>query len=160
MPPFQPVLLGGLFNGVLSSLPFISLGNCCCLWVTGGGMVTAYLLQERTPRPIELRDGVFGGFLAGIVGAFIIGLVGLVTAPMQIDSVEEELRTLPPEMLQFVDVEALIAGTGLLLTMISFFLSLVIGAIFSTLGGLLGALFFRRNTPRVIASPPSATAAP
>ena len=160
MPPFQPVLLGGLFNGVLSSLPFISLGNCCWLWVTGGGMVTAYLLQERTPRPIELRDGVFGGFLAGIVGAFIIGLVGLVTAPMQIDSVEEELRTLPPEMLQFVDVEALIAGNGLLLTMISFFLSLVIGAIFSTLGGLLGALFFRRNTPRVIASPPSATAAP
>ena len=32
----QPVLLGGLFLGVLSALPIISAGNCCCLWTLGG----------------------------------------------------------------------------------------------------------------------------
>ena len=37
----QPVLFGGLFMGVLSALPIISIGNCCCLWIMGGGMAVS-----------------------------------------------------------------------------------------------------------------------
>ena len=29
----QPVIIGGLFFGVLSALPIISMGNCCCRFV-------------------------------------------------------------------------------------------------------------------------------
>ena len=36
-PKLQPALFGGLFIGVLSALPLINIGNCCCLWVIGGG---------------------------------------------------------------------------------------------------------------------------
>ncbi len=37
--------------GVLSALPFINILNaCCCLWVVTGGVVAAYLLQERDAR--------------------------------------------------------------------------------------------------------------
>ena len=32
-PKLQPALFGGLFIGVLSALPLVSVGNCCCLWV-------------------------------------------------------------------------------------------------------------------------------
>ena len=38
-PKMLPALLGGLFIGVLSSLPYIKGGNvCCCLWVVSGGV--------------------------------------------------------------------------------------------------------------------------
>ena len=34
----QPALLGGIFIGVMSALPIINAGNCCCcLWVLAGG---------------------------------------------------------------------------------------------------------------------------
>ncbi len=65
----QPILLGGLFIGVLSALPIVSVANCCCLWIIGGGVLTAYLLQQSQPRPIQPLDGALGGFLAGVLGA-------------------------------------------------------------------------------------------
>ena len=58
----QPALLGGLFIGVLSALPIISAGNCfCCMWVIGGGVVAAYLLQQNQAAPIASADGAITG---------------------------------------------------------------------------------------------------
>jgi hypothetical protein len=38
----QPALWGGVFIGVLSALPLVNLGNCCCcLWVLVGGGLAA-----------------------------------------------------------------------------------------------------------------------
>ena len=49
----QPALLGGVFIGVLSTLPIINIGNlCCCRWVISGGALAAYLLQQNQPEPI------------------------------------------------------------------------------------------------------------
>src|ERR1051325_5506281 len=84
----QAVLLGGLFLGVLSALPIISAGNCCCLWTLGGGMLAAYLAQQQAPqRPRRLRDGARIGFLAGLAGAviwlFTAAIVDLLMSPLQ-----------------------------------------------------------------------------
>ena len=50
----QPALLGGVFIGVLSALPFISAANCCCcLWVVAGGVLTVYLRQQNSPMAIQ-----------------------------------------------------------------------------------------------------------
>jgi len=46
----QAPLLGGLFIGILSALPVVSWGNCCCLWIIGGGVLAAYLDQQRDER--------------------------------------------------------------------------------------------------------------
>ena len=54
----QPALLGGLFIGVLSALPGVSIGNCCCcLWVvTGGLLATAVAASDRLrPTGISVR---------------------------------------------------------------------------------------------------------
>ena len=51
-PKLQPALFGGLFIGVLSALPIINIGNCCCLWVIGGGVLATYLMQQNHPYPI------------------------------------------------------------------------------------------------------------
>jgi len=56
-PKFQPALFGGLFIGVLSALPIINIGNCCCLWVIGGGVLATYLMQQNHPYPIAAADG-------------------------------------------------------------------------------------------------------
>ena len=64
----QPALFGGLFIGVLSALPIINIGNCCCLWVIGGGVLATYLMQQNHPYPISAADGALVGLLAGLIG--------------------------------------------------------------------------------------------
>ena len=69
MARFQPALLGGLFIGVLSALPVIGAFNvCCCLWVITGGLLTTYLEQQNTPKPIETSAAALSGLIAGAVG--------------------------------------------------------------------------------------------
>ncbi|MBQ01992.1 MAG: hypothetical protein CL477_15080 [Acidobacteria bacterium] len=154
----QPVLFGGLFMGVLSALPIISIGNCCCLWVIGGGMVTAYLTQHGKPDPIQLGDGALGGFLSGVVGAVVYAVVALpiqlLTAPLQrglMDGLLESAADVPPEVREML--EGLGAGGGLGAVAIGFFFMLAIGMVFSTLGGLFGALIFRSTPPAAPAAP-------
>ena len=149
----QPVLFGALFMGVLSALPVISFANCCCLWVIGGGMVTAYLLQRGQQAPIELGQAALGGFLAGILGAVVTVVVqipiNLVTGPLQ-DGLMESIRDgmlssgadLPPEVLEMFDT---VGSSGFVSVFIEFIFMLLAGMVFSTLGGLLGAVIFRKS---------------
>jgi hypothetical protein len=144
----QPVLLGGLFLGVLSALPIISAGNCCCLWTLGGGMLTVYLAQQQTPQPLRLVDGARLGFLAGLAGAviwlFTAAVVELLMSPLQqrmIDFVLRSARDIPPEargMLEGFGRQASVAA-GLA---IGFLFQLCVQTPFAALGGLLGVAAF------------------
>ena len=150
----QPVLFGGLFMGVLSALPIISLGNCCCLWVMGGGVVTAYLTQHGRPDPIRLGEGAFGGFLSGIVGAVVYAVVSvpvqLVTGGMM-DGLLDSGAEVPPEIREMI--ESLASG-GVVTVLVGFVVMLAVGMVFSPLGGLLGALIFRSTPPAESTVPP------
>ena len=144
----QPVLFGGLFMGVMSALPIISIGNCCCLWVTGGGVVTAYLTQHGRTDPIQLSEGGVGGFLSGVVGAVVYAVLALpiqlLTAPLQrgmMDGLLDSAADMPPEVREML--ESLGSGSGVGTVLVGFVLMLALGMVFSTLGGLLGALIFR-----------------
>ena len=159
----QPALIGGLVAGVLSALPFVNFLNaCCCLWVVSGGIVAAYLLQEREPNPIQVADGALVGLMAGIFGAlvnFVLSIpVTLLTAPMQRAMMERfiESGNFPPEMR-----EMLTTGTGTVLGIIlGFFAALFAGIVFSTLGGILGAVIFRKKStaPPIIDVPSQGSA--
>ena len=69
----QPALLGGLFIGVLSALPFVNGANAAAAsGSSSGGLLAAYLQQqESAARPIDGRCGRLGGLLAGAIGAVI-----------------------------------------------------------------------------------------
>lgn len=147
----QPALLGGAFFGILSALPLISVGNCCCLWVLGGGLIAAYLLQANTPQPITAGDGAVVGLLAGIIGAVIYTLVAipvtLLTGPFQRAMIERVL-----ESSEFTGpwrdvIEGIPAGgeLGAFALALGFLWHLCLGAVFSTLGGLLGAVLFQKK---------------
>jgi len=149
-PRAQAILIGGAFLGVLSALPIVSIANCCCLWLVGGGAVTAYLIQQGQPDPISLSDGSVGGLLAGVFGAVVYTVVSIpvqmLTGPIQ-EEIAEMLRgsaDVPPDVLELVDQ---LSGAGPLATIVGFVAILLAGMVFSTLGGLLGAVVFRRNRP-------------
>jgi hypothetical protein len=159
----QPALIGGLVAGVLSALPIINLVNvCCCLWVVSGGLVAAYLLQEREPAPIQVGDGALVGLMAGVVGAlvnFVLSIpVTLLVAPMQRAFMERiiEQGNIPSEMR-----EVMTSGTGTALGLVlTFFFALFAGIVFSTLGGVLGAVIFRKkpSVPPIIDVPSQGSA--
>jgi hypothetical protein len=165
----QPALYGGLVMGVLSALPIISAGNvCCCAWVVGGGIVAAYVLQQRVAAPITPGDGALVGLLAGIVGAFVSLLLSIpisfLVAPMErqiVQRVLENAGNMPPEFREMLeryssgDYRVTFAATIIRLV-VSLIVMLFLGAIFSTLGGLLGAMIFRKpQPPAVIDVPPA-----
>jgi hypothetical protein len=155
----QPALLGGLVIGVLSALPVINLANCCCAWILFGGALAAYLMQQNHPEPIMIGDGAIVGLLAGLIGAFVWVIVSvpitLAMAPFQAAMTQDFLsnaRDLPPEMRAFFErfSGAPTIGLGLLL---GFFVMLVVSSLFGMVGGLFGALMFKKNLPPVVPPP-------
>jgi hypothetical protein len=153
----QPALIGGLVMGVLSALPVVAVGNCCCLWVLGGGVVAAYVLQQNQPAPITPGDGALVGLLAGIFGAFVQLVlsipISLVVGPMEREVMQRILEmtgNMPPELrdaLERYSREGQSGALTVLARLVGFMFWLVVGAIFSTLGGVLGAAIFRRQAP-------------
>jgi len=154
----QPALIGGLVMGVLSALPLIAAGNlCCCLWVVGGGLLAAYVFQQNQTAPITPGDGALVGLLAGLIGAVVQALlsipISLIIGPMEREMMQrliEMVGTLPPEMRDTLERYGRGEQSGVLLIVsriVAFMFWLFIGAIFSTLGGLLGAAIFRKQPP-------------
>ena len=154
----QPALIGGLVMGVLSALPLIAAGNvCCCLWVVGGGLLAAYIFQQNQTVPITPGDGALVGLLAGLIGAVVQALlsipISLIIGPMEREMMQrliEMVGTLPPEMRDTLERYGRGEQSGVLLIVsriVAFMFWLFIGAIFSTLGGLLGAAIFRKQPP-------------
>lgn len=147
----QPALFGGLVMGALSALPIVSAGNlCCCLWVVSGGVVAAYFLQQNQSTPITQGDGALVGLFAGIAGAFVYLVLSIpitfLVAPMERAAVQRFIELsggMPPQVREFA--LGYMGGTARLA--FGFVLMLCVGAIFSTVGGLVGSVMFRKQVP-------------
>jgi hypothetical protein len=146
----QPALLGGLLIGVLSALPFVSIVNgCCCLWVIAGGVLTSYLLQERSPVAIDAGGAAVSGLQAGMIGAIVAAVLGAAVTFLtgggaeQLDQMPR--GDLPPQITEMFDrfreMPAAIWYVG------PFLAYIVIFPIFSVLGALLGVALFKKNPP-------------
>ena len=150
-PKLQPALFGGLFIGVLSALPIINIGNCCCLWVIGGGVLATYLLQQNHPYPIATADGALVGLLAGLMGGVLGTLLSIpiemMMGPMQkqfMEAILSRSQDMPEETRRMLEN---INSRGMGAAMIGFKLvfSSCVGAVFGMLGGLLGVAIFKKK---------------
>ena len=147
----QPAFWGGLFIGVLSALPLVNAGNCCCcLWVICGGALAAYLRQQSSPAQIDAAEGALVGLMAGAIGGVIATVLSipfqLYVGPYQRELMDRILANnpdVPPEARDYVQRFA--GGTAFRL--VGMVVSVVIDVIFGLLGGLLGVAIFKKNTP-------------
>ena len=167
-PYAQPALIGGVVMGVLSALPIISVGNaCCCLWVVSGGLVASYLFQQNRSTPITPADGALVGLLAGLAGAvicFVVSIpIDLLVKPMEQAMLQRvlDMGTLPQEARDIFDRYGRGGAGGgayfILSSIFSLMFWIFAGGIFSTLGGLLGALMFKKQTPPAVIDIPPTT---
>jgi hypothetical protein len=156
MQKHQPALLGGVFIGILSSLPVINFLNCCCLWVIGGGMLVVYLQQQRKFEPVETGDAVVGGLIAGVLGGLIVAvastLMQSVANPLMNEQFRQSLEdpNMPPEVRDML-TNLFTSGN---LAVLTFALTVPLYAIFSMLGSLLGLAIFRKKLPPAAPMPP------
>jgi uncharacterized protein YqgC (DUF456 family) len=155
----QPALLGGVAIGVLSALPVINFANCCCAWILFGGALAAYLMQQNHPEPIQVGDGAIVGLLAGAIGSFVWLVISvpinLVMAPLNSEMTERMMRDasdMAPELRALLESFSggPVIGIGLIL---GFFVMLAVSTLFGMLGGLFGALLFRKKQPPMVPPP-------
>jgi hypothetical protein len=150
----QPALLGGVFIGVLSALPFISAANCCCcLWVVAGGVLSVYLRQQNSPVAIQPSEGALMGLIAGAIGGIIAGVLGYAFALMMGPWQNEFMRRImeanqdtPPEVREMM--ERMMAGGAMgAFALMGMLINVVMFSVFGLLGGLLGTVIFKKNAP-------------
>ncbi len=144
----KPALIGGIAEGVASSIPFLNILNIpCCLLVVGGGVLAAYLyMKDALPSAqAPLGDGLKLGLLAGLIGAVVFALISIPMALLIPDlatwpfpSEAPENVDLPPEVVSMLSSPVPLAiFLGLI--------SLIIDPIFCGLGGLIGVAIFNKK---------------
>jgi hypothetical protein len=123
-----------------------------------GGVLGAYLDQQNDSRPITVGRGALTGLLSGLLGAVVWLLVSIVLnivmAPLQerlAGDFARNARDLPPEVRTMLESLGANPSIGLVF---GFVVLLFAGAVFATLGGVLGAAFFRNDTPPALGGPP------
>lgn len=153
----RPALMAGLVIGLLSSIPVVQAANYCCgLWLFGGGLLAAFLLQQGQAAPITATDGAVVGLQAGLVG-FVVSLLLLC-------AMYWSAGWMAPDYLQnIVDlvggwrVERPDQGGGGALLAFRLVLAFIFSLIVPPIGGLLGVALFR-SEPAVSAPPPPPSA--
>jgi len=158
MGKLQPVLLGGLFIGVMSALPIINAGNCCCcMWVIGGGVLAVYLRQQQLPTSLTAAEGALLGLMACFVGGVFVALlsipVHMMFGGMQAEWINRILQgnpDMPPEARDMA--ERLMTGGAVRAA--SALINICVSVVFGLLGGLLGVAIFKKNTPPPPPAPP------
>ncbi len=160
----QPALIAGVAIGLLSGIPIVNIGNCCCcLWVVSGGALAAYLLQQKQASPLDLGDAALVGLMAGVIGAFVSTIISLPFTMMAgaMDyqaAIDQALSSgeIPAEARQFAErLKGLTGGAaGMAVGILGFFFSLVVDAVFATLGGVVGGLLFKKTIDASLPPPP------
>ena len=142
----QPALLGGVFIGVMSALPIINAGNCCCcLWV-----LAVYLYQQNSPVSVPAAEGALLGLLAGLIGGIIWVVLSIpiqmLLGPIQADWMNQWMAgndDVPPEAREML--ERMMAGGAF--QIIGAIINIITSIIFGRLGGLLGVAIFKKSAP-------------
>jgi hypothetical protein len=148
----QPAVYGGLFIGVLSALPVVNVGNCCCcLWVVAGGALTAYLMQQNHPYPITSADGALAGLLAGVIGG-VLGVLLSIPITMMMGPFQQRMMEriasnpdMPEQYRQILENMAMRTTGAVVMRLLFGGITVAVDAVFAMLGGLLGVALFKKK---------------
>ena len=145
---------------MLSALPIVNLANCCCLWMVAGGALTAYLTQQQSGRPVPPAQGALAGVAAGLLGAVVwlvvYAILDVVVGPLQqrmMTSILEGSVDVPPDVRTLLEQMSEQARSPVRFV-VGFFFQAFTGVGFGALGGLLGAVYFKRDVPPALGGNP------
>jgi hypothetical protein len=163
----KPALISGVAFGTASAIPVLNWINCaCCALIIGCGFLAAYLQSQQCkaagvdfgPGP-GAQVGLVSGLVYGVVSAILSTLVSAVLGVGDWQEIMEQMEsygTMDPEVME--QVSRFMESTGpAVLVLFGLFIALLFGAIFATVGGLIGGSVFKTAPSQ---GPPSAQAPP
>jgi hypothetical protein len=146
-------MTGGMFLGLLSSVPFISIG--CCMWVPlGGGIAAVLLTRQRRLSSISYGDGAFAGVISGLFGAVVGTIIQTVFRALSPPQFFETLRQQVEQVMNQVGLEGpmrdfmlrMASGEISAATVAFTFISNVLTySLFAMIGGILALAILRRR---------------
>lgn len=146
----KPALIGGVFIGVLSVIPFVSAANlCCCLWAILGGMLATYLYVKNSPTPASAGDGAVLGVIAGALGAVISVILGvpiaLAMGPTMRNMIVSLMQNIDPRQAEMMRQQFEASGDAIAPLIIQSLIGAALLFVFAILGGLLGVPIFEKR---------------
>ncbi len=158
-----PVLIGGSVMAATALVPVLNMVNClCCAGIMGGAVLACYLHKKNFPAGVNFTvgDGALVGLLGGLFGAVVYAVItgliwGASTQGMSVtfdESFERAIRQMEStgqdpqaveKVRQFVEQ---LASSPFLLFILVLFASLLLFAVFGTLGGVIGGNIFKTKT--------------
>jgi hypothetical protein len=149
----RPALISGVAFGIAGAIPFVNMLNCaCCALIIGCGFVAAYLQAQQCKTAgaaflpnhgaqVGLLSGLFYGVVTTVVSSLINVVFGLGDWQDIVEQMEE-IGTLDPEVMD--QIARFMESTGpSVMVLFGLFISLLFGAIFATIGGLIGGSVFK-----------------
>jgi len=146
----KPALIGGVFIGVLSVIPFVSAANlCCCLWAILGGMLATYLYVKNSPTPASAGDGAVLGVIAGAMGAvlsFVLGVpIALAMGPTMRNLIVSLMQNVDARQAEMMRQQFEAQGNAIAPLIIQSLIGAALLFVFAILGGLLGVPIFEKR---------------
>jgi hypothetical protein len=150
----KPAILCGCVLGFLSGLPLFDLFNCCtcCSMGIGAGFFAAYLYSKTCSRaglPFDAGRaagvGALTGFFWGVSNAVVSTLVSAAFGEVAADwimPILESNPSVPPEILEQIE-QAMEQGVTAVSIIIDAVITLALGIVFATIGGLIGGAVFK-----------------
>lgn len=147
----KSALIGGSVFGTASALPYLETVNVlCCALVIGAGVLATYLhFKDMEPITGRMGQGASVGLLAGVFGALVSTIVAVIVSATGFKAgqgaemaamLENQGVSLPPWMASMMQSD--VSGGMIVFKLLT---NLVIYAIFSTIGGLVGAAMFAKK---------------
>lgn len=134
--------IGGAAGGALSAIPFVNWCNClCCLWVLGAGFLAVYLVQRWSNLQVTPGEGATVGVLAGLIAGVVDSIISVPLMTAQRTVIAAQIARMPPNIRPVME-QLLASGALSAMTVVAW---LVVGAIFGTFGGLLGAAILSKR---------------
>jgi len=155
-PMLRPTVMAGIATGLLTSIPLIGglLLLACCSPVIGCGFLASYWYGkecretgiEFTPALGRTVGLISGAFWAATVTVFVVWTwPGIDVASEEVEKTWDAMGQTSPELLDGLDQlrDFYDGSSGFMLVLMVFFVYLLIGAVFSTIGGMIGGVVFR-----------------
>jgi hypothetical protein len=159
----KPAVIGGVFLGLLSAIPFVNWVNvCCCAWAIIGGLLASYFYVKNSATPANAGDGAIVGAMAGGIGAVVFLVVGIPLSLLSGAAMREiminVLARLDPQQADLIRRQMAMQGDSVSGVILQSLFAAVILLVFAVIGGLIGIpLFEKRKGGGPLPPPPPAT---